>query len=168
VVVRADPGLVGEIDRGALGLGGRADGRELLVGPPRHGLGVVLVGAVQRPLRGQAHGAQQPAHAHHAQRDLELAADHLPGHLPRPQRELERQLPRICTDDQLVQPGDLRPGQLRRPTRHRLGHQRVPATLTELSQPPVHRLAVQPPRASYILRMRAGLDLLNRPQPQHL
>jgi hypothetical protein len=39
---------------------------------------------------------------------------------------------------------------------------------TELRQPPVHRLAVQPQRGSDLLGMRAGLNLLDRPQPQHL
>jgi hypothetical protein len=39
----------------------------------------------------------------------ELAADPLADQLPGPQRELELQLPRIPPDDQLVDPGQLRP-----------------------------------------------------------
>jgi hypothetical protein len=131
-------------------------------------LGVLLVGPVQRALRRQAHGAQQPAHADHRQGDLELAADHQPHHVPGPQRELEGELSRVGAHDQLIQPGDLRPGQLRWPTRHRPGDQRVPATLPELGQLPVHRLTVQPQRRGHILRVRPGLDLLDRPQSQHL
>src|SRR3954467_291867 len=83
--------------------------------------------------------------------------------VPGPQRELEGELGRVRADDPLVQPGDLPPGQLRWPTRHRLRDQRVPATFPELRQPPVHRLAVQPQCGSDILRMSAGLDLLDRP-----
>ena len=105
------------------------------------------------------------ADADHAERDAELAADHLAHHLPGPQPELEGELRRVRADDPRIEPGDLRPGQLRRPTRHRLRHQRVPPTLAELRQPPVHRLAVQTQRGRDILRMRTRLHLLHRSKP---
>ena len=60
VVVRADPGLIGEVDGGALGLGRGPDRGVLLALPPIHRLGVLLIGAVQRPLRRQPQLAQQP------------------------------------------------------------------------------------------------------------
>ena len=60
VVVRADPGLVAEVHRGALGLALRADRQEVLVAPALHSVGVGLPGPPQGPLRRQAQGAQQP------------------------------------------------------------------------------------------------------------
>ena len=146
VVVRADPGLVGEVDRGPLGLGLLADGRELLVLPPLHSLGILLVGPIQRPLRGQP-----------MVRSSRPTLTTLSATL-NSRRITWRTMSRVHSANskqnwagseptiQLVQPGDLRPGQLRRPTRHRLGRQRLPAALPELRQPPVHGLAVQPQR----------------------
>src|ERR1022692_1965064 len=98
----------------------------------------------------------------------DVCSSDLTDHLPGPQRELELHLPRILTGDQTVKPGQLRPGQLRRPARHRLRGQRIFPALAVFRQPPVHRLAVQPQRRGHILRMRAFPDLIHRPDPQYL
>src|SRR5881392_1687120 len=70
--------------------------------------------------------------------------------------------------DQRIQPGQLRPGQLRRAARHRPGLKRVFPALAVFRQPPVDRLAVQAQCRGNILGMRAGPDLLHCPDPQHL
>ena len=56
----------------------------------------------------------------------------------------------------------------RRPTRNRLGSQRIRATLTVLGQPAVHRLSVQSQRKRHILRVRPRAYLLHGPHPQRL
>ena len=168
VVVRADPGLISEPDCGSLRFGLRLDSGILLTLPPLDGLRVLLVSAVQGPLRRHSQLAQQPAHADHRQGDAEFAADHLADHLPGPQRELELHLPRILPGDQRIQPRQLRAAQLRRPARHRLSFQCGLAALAVFRQPGVDRLAVQSQRGGHILRMRAFTDLIHRPDPQRL
>ena len=168
MVVRANTGLIGEVDGRALIFGGGPDRRVLLALPALDGLRILLISAVQRPLRREPELAQKPANAHHRQRHPEFPADHLADHLPGPQRELELHLPRILAHDQRVKTAQLRPGQLRRPARHRLGLQRAFPALAVFRQPPVDRLAVQPQRRGNILGMRALPDLLHRPDPQHL
>ena len=168
MVVRADPGLVTEVDRRPLGPGLGADRRELLVAPALDRLRVGLPGPPQRPLRRQPEGAQQPTHADRRQRHRELAADQLPDHVPGPQREPELQLPRIGPGDQRVEPAHLLPGQLRRSTRHRAGLQRVPAALPVLGQPPVDRAPAHAQRRRDIFGMHPRLDRVHRPQPHRL
>ena len=105
MVVRPDPGLVSKVDGRALLLGRGPDGGVLLTLPPLHGRGILLVGAVQRPLRRKPELAQQPACRNHRQSHAEFAADHLADHLPGPQRELELHLARIGAHNQRIQPG---------------------------------------------------------------
>jgi hypothetical protein len=168
VVVRADPRLVTEVDRRPVGLGLGADRRELLVAPPLDRLRVGLPGPPQRPLRGQAQGAQQPTHADRGQRDPELPADQRAHHVPGPQREPELQLPRVGPGDQRVEPAHLLTRQLRRPTRHRPRLQRVPAALPVLGQPPVHRASAHAQRRRDVLRVHPGLDRVHRAQSHRL
>jgi len=168
VVVRADPGLIGEVDRRPRLLGLGPNGRVDLALPRLNRGRVLLVGPVQRPLRGQPELVQQPAHTHHRQPHVELAADQLADHLPRPQRERKLQLPRISPDDQRVQPAQLLPGQPRRPPGHRPRPQRVLPTFPVLGHPAVHGAPGHSQCGGDILRMCPGLDLLDRAQPQHL
>lgn len=123
---------------------------------------------MQRTLRREPHRLEQPAHADLAERHTELAADQLPDHATGPQREPKRQLARIDTHDQRVQPRDLSRAKLRRATRNRLGLQRVAATPAHLGQPPVDGVLVEPHRHRHVLRMRTRLHLLDRAHPQHL
>jgi hypothetical protein len=72
VVVRADPGLVAEVDRRPCGYGLGADRRELLGLPALHGVGIGLPGS---PQSAQAQGAQQQADAHRRRETLNIVAD---------------------------------------------------------------------------------------------
>ena len=130
--------------------GWRGTARTSSAAPPRDPAG----GAMQRTLRREPHHPEQPAHAHLAERHTELTADQIPDHATGPQLEPKRQLARITTHDQRVQPRDLLPAKLRRATRNRLGLQRVLATLAHLGQPAVDGVLVKPHHHRHVLRMR--------------
>src|SRR5439155_17245258 len=67
MVVRADPGLISEVDDRARSLSLRLDGGILLALPPLDRPGILLISAVQWPLRRHAELAQKPAGTDHAQ-----------------------------------------------------------------------------------------------------
>ena len=70
--------------------------------PGRDLLRVLLLRLVQRPPRRHPQFFQDPAHAHQRQRDPELPVNQLGDHAAGPQREAERQLPRVVSHDQPV------------------------------------------------------------------
>src|SRR6266536_2697522 len=111
MVVGAHPGLVGEPDRGAHLLGFSADLGVVLDLPASHRLGVLLVGAVQRPLRRQAELAEQPADADRRQPYTEFSADEVADHVTGPQGKRKPQLAGVVADDQRVEPLQLGAGE---------------------------------------------------------
>ena len=86
MVVRPDPGIISEVDDRARSLRGGPDRGVGLLLLPLHRLRILLISAVQWPLRREPELAQQPAGADHRQCGTEFAADHfadlLPGPLP--------------------------------------------------------------------------------------
>jgi hypothetical protein len=96
VEVGTHPGLIAEVQLGALGAGPLPDRRKVLLLPSAHRLRVLLVGPVQRPLRGQPDPAQQLPDPLRCHLDAELLQDQLPDDLACPQREVELKLPRIA------------------------------------------------------------------------
>lgn len=124
MVIRADPGLIGEPDARALDGSLRGNGRVPLFLPPPYRLAVLLVSPVDRALRRHAYLRQQPPRRHDRQAHAELAADQLADHLPRLQRELKLQLPRVAAHDPVPQLPHLQRLQPRRPSRYRPGQQR--------------------------------------------
>ena len=83
-MIAAHPGLVQEVDGRALGFGAGTDSREGLGLPGLDRFRVLLVGAPQRPLRGQAQGPQQSPDAHRRQGHSEFPADQLADQIPCP------------------------------------------------------------------------------------
>ena len=103
VVVGPYAGLICEEDTGTL-LGCQfADPRVSGFLPFLHTLRILLISAVQRPLRRQPYLVQQPADLDLRELDTEFPPDQLADDLPRPQPEIELQLPRIAPGDNRVQ-----------------------------------------------------------------
>jgi hypothetical protein len=90
VVVGPHPRLVTEVHFGTLLACLFPDLRELLLLPPLDCLRVLLVGAVQRPLRRQPEPVQQFPHPLRGHLDVELLTDEIPHDPAGPQREIER------------------------------------------------------------------------------
>src|SRR5215471_16449557 len=103
VVVGADARFVAEEDLSTLLPGQLLDSQELDLPPALDSLGVLLVGAVERLLRAQAHAPEQAPHRTLAEADLPLAPDQLLDHRPRPEAVREAELQRVLSDYQLVQ-----------------------------------------------------------------
>src|SRR4029453_10478837 len=168
VVVRAHPGLVGEVDGGAHPTGLGADGRVGLGLPARHRLRVLLRSPVQRPLGRQPELAQQSPHADLRQPHRELPADQLADHGMSPQRKAELQLAGVVAHDQGVDPLQLGPGQRRRPSRDWAGLERLQPSLTVSRQPAIDRRPGYPQRRGDVLGMSALFDPANGADAQLL
>src|ERR1700739_2678782 len=96
VVVGPYAGLICEEDAGALRGRQLADPRVSGFLPFRHAFRILLISAIQRPLRRKPHLVQQPADLDLRELDLEFPPDQLADNLPRPQPEIELQLPRVA------------------------------------------------------------------------
>ena len=126
--------------------------------PARHCLGVLLVGAVQRPLGRQPELPQQPPHAHLRQPHSELPTDQFADHRAGPQRKGELQLPWIIADHQGVDPLQLGAGQRRRPSGDGPGLEGLQPALAVLGQPAIHRGSGHPHCRGDVLGMGALFD----------
>jgi hypothetical protein len=103
VIVRSDPGLVGEVDRRTRFPGLFADLREGLILPRAHGLGILLPGPSQRALGREPEFAQNPTDGGPVQPDIELAFHDDRDHVAGPQPEVELQLPWILVRQHVSQ-----------------------------------------------------------------
>jgi len=128
-MVGAHPRLVAEVHLGAFPAGLCPDRRELVFLPPPDRLRVLLVGAVQRPLRRQPEPVQQLPHALRGHLDTELQANELANDLSGPQCEVKLELPRVTTDQPPAQLAGLPIGQFRRSARKRANLQPVQSAL---------------------------------------
>ena len=136
VVVGPYAGLICEEDAGAL-LGCQfADLRVSGFLPFLHTFRILLISAVQRPLRRQPYLVQQPADLDIRELHPEFPPDQLADDLPRPQPEIELQLPRVAPGDNRVQLRQLRRTQAGSRPRCLLGLQRDRAALVIFLLPP--------------------------------
>lgn len=169
MVVRADAGLIAEVDRraGLRSLG--ADGRVGDGLPLPNRLRVLLVGTHHRPLRGHPQSVQHPAHRLLGQRHAEPSVKEVADHPASPQRELETQLPRVFAAKYRIHRPRLLVGELTRPTRDRFRGQRLRPLLLAGFHPGVHRGTAKTQRVRHIRHLRAAIeDLAHRTDPKIL
>lgn len=168
VVVGTERGLVDEVQGSALGFRLHSDRGELLLFPPAHLFRILLIGAVQRPLRRHADPRQQPPDRYPRQVDAELGQDKLPHQVTRPQRVFQPHLAGRAVEDERVQPRQMLISKLRRPSRRRGNHQRVNAASPIQCLPLEHGRPLGPQRRHHVGVVRAVPEHANSLHPQGL
>ena len=113
-MIGAHPRLVAEVHLGAFPAGLCPDCRELLLLPPPDRLRVLLVGAVQRPLRRQPQSVQQLPDALRGHLNAKLLTNEIANDLSGPQCEVKLELPRVTTGQPPPQLASLPIGHFRR------------------------------------------------------
>jgi len=162
------PRLVGEEDGGALAGRSGAQRRVLLLLPPPDPLRVLLVGAHQRALRGQADPPKQLPDALRGVLHAELPLDEIPDDVPCPQREVELELPGIPPDNPSAQPRHLPGRQFRFGARRLLHFQGVGSAGRVHCQPSEHGRPSTAECKSRVLRVETILDGLDHAPPSVL
>src|SRR5215211_360085 len=128
VMIGAHPRLVAEVHLRTFPASLRPDRRELLLFPPPDRRRVLLVGAVQRPLRRQPEPVQQLPHALWGHLDTEPLTNEVANDFPGPPGEVELELPRVTTDQPSTQLTGLLISQFRRSPGKRANLQSVQPT----------------------------------------
>src|SRR5215471_4839576 len=157
--------LVLEKYRGALLAGERPDPRKLPAQPLLYQRPILLERTVEWLLASETELSQESPYGRAAQLYAEMSPDHDRDHLARPQCKGKPQLQRILLRDCLVDPSDLRSGQLLRPPGNRLCRQRVPPAIAVHRQPVINRCPTEAECSNHHLRALACLHLSHRSSP---
>ena len=150
--VRPDPRFVAEKDTCLAGFSLLADAGILVIQPLRNGSRILLIGPPQGTLRTQPQLIHQASDGRAAQLNPELASNHDPNHVQRPQGKRETHLQGVLSRNRAVHPGDLSSGEFPRPTTPSACLQGLPSTATVHRKPIEDRRSADAQRLGHLVR----------------
>lgn len=136
--IRSYTGLIAEIDIGLLLAGQRLDLRKFAIQPLLNNFRILLVGAMQRLLRGQSQFFEQAGYGNQIQFDIKLIHDQIAHHIACPQGKYKLELQGILHRHDVVDLFNLPPIELFRSAHKWLGLKCAGATFAIFSKPLVN------------------------------
>ncbi|MBA2883251.1 hypothetical protein HNR65_003613 [Desulfosalsimonas propionicica] len=162
MVIRSDTGFIGKIYLCTQFFGSFFDLRKNRAVPFGNFFRILLVGAVQGFLRGEAQLPQKTAHRTDAQFDAEFFLDYISDHTAGPQGKGQLQLLRILVPDCIVNPGNMAAVEFAGPSALLAGTQGVPAAATVSGKPVIDTGSGKPQGLNDLFGAFPILDTLNR------